>query len=102
MAEHVGGSKEGFAELMNKKAKELGLRSTHFVTPHGLDDPEHYTTATELAIMADYAMQNETFAKIVGTKSTTININNNQKQINNTNEMLRSIKWSEWSKNRVY
>lgn len=57
IAEHVGGSVEGFAEMMNKKANELGLKDTHFVTPHGLDDPEHYTTAKELAIMADYAMR---------------------------------------------
>ena len=73
---------------MNKKAEELGLSNTHFVTPHGLDDSEHYTTAYELAILTDYAMQNETFAKIVGTKTTTISINGYSKQINNTNELL--------------
>lgn len=88
LAEHVGGSIKGFAELMNEKAIELGLTNTHFVTPHGLDDANHYTTALELAKLTDYAMDNETFAKIVGTKSTTIYINNQSRQINNTNELL--------------
>lgn len=88
LAEYVGGSVQGFADLMNKKAEELGLSNTHFVTPHGLDDSNHYTTALELAKLTDYAMQNEKFAKIVGTKSTTININGYPRQINNTNELL--------------
>ena len=73
---------------MNEKAIELGLTNTHFVPPHGLDDANHYTTALELAKLTDYAMDNETFAKIVGTKSTTIYINNQPRQINNTNELL--------------
>lgn len=88
IAEHVGGSVEGFANLMNNKAKELGLVDTHFVTPHGLDDPEHYTTAKELAIIADYAMKNNKFKQIVGTKQCVIHINKNQKEIANTNELL--------------
>ena len=88
LAEHVGGSVQGFADMMNKKAEELGLVNTHFVTPHGLDDSQHYTTALELAELTDYAMQNEKFAQIVGTKSTTININGYPRQINNTNELL--------------
>jgi len=88
LAEYVGGSVEGFADLMNQKAKELDLKCTHFVTPHGLDNPEHYTTAMELAKIADYALNNEIFAKIVKTKSTTVYINGNPKSINNTNELL--------------
>ena len=88
IAETVGGSVEGFAELMNEKAKELKLENTHYVTPHGLDDPEHYTTAVELAKLADYALQNETFAKIVNTKNYTVTINGYQKSISNTNELL--------------
>ena len=88
IAEHVGGSVEGFAELMNNKAKELGLQCTHFVTPHGLDNPEHYTTAVELAKIADYALKNETFSKIVGTKNHTITINGYSKNLTNTNELL--------------
>ena len=88
LAEHVGGSVEGFAEKMNNKAKELGLKDSHFVTPHGLDNPEHYTTAYELAILADYAMQNEIFCKIVATKNINVIINGNSKNISNTNELL--------------
>lgn len=88
LAEHVGGDKEGFAKIMNSKAKELGLKDTHFVTPHGLDDPEHYTTAYELAKITDYALKNEKFAKIVSTKNYTISINGYSKELVNTNELL--------------
>lgn len=88
LAEHVGGSVQGFVELMNNKAIALGLKCTHFVTPHGLDDSNHYTTALELAKLSDYAMCNEKFAKIVGTKITTITVNGMPRQIANTNELL--------------
>ena len=88
LAEHVAGSISGFAELMNKKALELGLSNTHFVTPHGLDEDEHYTTAYELAILSNYAMNSEIFAKIVGTKNYTITINGYPKALTNTNELL--------------
>ena len=73
---------------MNKKAKDLGLTKTHFVTPHGLDDPNHYTTPYELALITDYALKNEKFAKIVKTVNYTIQINNVPKEIKNTNEVL--------------
>lgn len=73
---------------MNQKANKLGLKNTHFVTPHGLDDENHYTTAYELALLTDYALNNETFSKIVNTKSITININGNNRSIYNTNELL--------------
>lgn len=88
LAEHVGESVEGFAGLMNKKAEQIGLKNTHFVTPHGLDDENHYTTAYELAILTDYALENSTFKKIVNTKSTQIRINENPMNIYNTNELL--------------
>ena len=88
LAEHVGGSVENFANLMNDKAKMLNLEKTHFVTPHGLDDPEHYTTAYELAKISDYALKNDTFLKIVGTRNFTISINGYPKNIQNTNELL--------------
>ena len=91
LAEYVGGTLEGFAEKMNEKALELGLISTHFVTPHGLDNDEHFTTAFELAKLTDYALKNEIFLKIVSTKSYTVVVNNRPKQINNTNELLGSI-----------
>ena len=88
LAEHVAGSISDFAELMNQKALELGLSNTHFVTPHGLDEDEHYITAYELAILANHAMNNEIFAKIVGTKNYTITINGYPKALSNTNELL--------------
>lgn len=88
LAEHVAGSVESFADKMNEKARDLKLQNTHFVSPHGLDNPEHYTTAYELAIIADYAMDNEEFTKIVGTKNATVMINGYSKNIKNTNELL--------------
>ena len=91
LAEYVGGSVEGFADKMNQKAEELGLESTHFISPHGLDMADHYTTALELAEMADYAMNNEKFAQIVNTKNITININGRSKSLKNTNELLGNL-----------
>ena len=91
LAEFVGGTVEGFASLMNQKALDLGLEDTHFVTPHGLDNDEHYTTAYELALLTNYALENKTFAKIVNTKSYTVYINNLPKNIGNTNELLGNL-----------
>ena len=91
LAIHIGGSIEGFAQMMNDKAKEMGLTNSHFVVPHGLDNEGHYTTAYELAKMADYALNIAKFKEIVSTKSTTIYINGYAKAINNTNQLLGSI-----------
>lgn len=91
LAEYVGGSIEEFAELMNQKAKELNLTNTHFVTPHGLDSEEHYTTSYELAILSNYALNNTKFKEIVGTKNHTININGYPKALSNTNELLGNL-----------
>ena len=88
LAEAVGGSVEGFAEIMNKKAKEIGLENTHFVTPHGLDSEEHYTTAYELATLANYALNNQKFKEIVGTKTYTVHINGQSVGVSNGNELL--------------
>ena len=76
---------------MNKKATELSLSHTHFVTPHGLDNDNHYTSALDLANLTDYALQNKTFAKIVNTKTYTILINNQPRTISNTNELLGNL-----------
>ena len=91
LAIHVGGSIEGFADMMNKKALEMGLTNSHFVVPHGLDNEGHYTTAYELAKIADYALKIDKFKEIVGTKVTTIYINGYAKKINNTNNLLGSV-----------
>ena len=76
LAEHVSGSIEAFAELMNQKAKEIGCTSTNFVNPNGVHDENHYSTAYDLAIIARYAMQNETFRTLVSTTSYKLPITN--------------------------
>ncbi|WP_374723447.1 D-alanyl-D-alanine carboxypeptidase family protein [Calidifontibacillus erzurumensis] len=69
IAEHVGGSVEGFVFLMNQKAQEIGMRNTVFANPHGLDDHEnHYSTAYDMALLTKYALSNETYREIAGTK----------------------------------
>ncbi len=65
LAEHISGNEKEFVKLMNKKAAELGLENTRFENPHGLYAENHYTTAYELAMLARYAMKNETFERIV-------------------------------------
>jgi serine-type D-Ala-D-Ala carboxypeptidase (penicillin-binding protein 5/6) len=70
IAEHVGGSLDGFVYLMNQKAREIGMLNTHFSNPHGLDDHEdHFSTAYDMALLTRYAMQNKTYQKIAGTKN---------------------------------
>ncbi|WP_285890270.1 D-alanyl-D-alanine carboxypeptidase family protein [Halalkalibacter oceani] len=70
IAEHVAGSLEGFVYLMNEKASQLGMTNTSFQNPHGLDDHEdHYSTAYDMAVLTQYAMGNEQYRTISGTKS---------------------------------
>ncbi len=84
LAIYCGGTVEGFAELMNDKARQLGLTDTHFVNPHGLDAPEHYSTARDLAVLAAYAMENPIFQRTVSVKSLKIG----QRYLTNHNKML--------------
>ena len=92
IAYEVAGGIEEFAALMNEKAAELGLGDTHFVNPHGLDDEDHYTTARELSQIARYAMQNETFKKIVSTKKMSIPMHDGEatRVLINHNRLLSS------------
>ena len=69
IAEHIGGSVEGFAELMNQMAYDIGAYHTHFVTPNGLDDDNHYSTAYDLALIARQAIEIPAFIEITNTKS---------------------------------
>ncbi len=69
IAEHIGGSVEGFAKMMNAKAKDLGCEHTNFVTPNGLDATNHYTTAVELSRIASYAIKNKEFIDITNTSA---------------------------------
>lgn len=69
IAEYVGGSLDGFVLLMNQKAKQIGMRGTHFANPHGLDDHKnHYSTAYDMALLTRYAMNNKQYREIAGTK----------------------------------
>lgn len=69
IAEHLGGSVEGFAAMMNQKAASLGMKSSHFVTPNGLDAEGHYSTASDMCLLASYAIQNTDFLDLIQTKS---------------------------------
>ncbi|NMO96932.1 D-alanyl-D-alanine carboxypeptidase family protein [Paenibacillus lemnae] len=91
IAEHVGGSEEGFVMLMNKKAEELGLEHSHFMNPHGLDHDDHYSTANDMARLTAYALQNPVFREIVKTeKKTAPNPNESwDYKWSNKNKMLR-------------
>lgn len=72
LAEHIAGSVESFSTMMNTKALEIGCKDTHFVNPNGIHASDHYSTAYDLALMGRYAMQFETFRKIVTTTSYTL------------------------------
>src|SRR5699024_1929646 len=69
IAEHIGGSEEGFVYLMNETAAFLGMNNSHFMNPHGLDEDNHYSSAYDIAILMQYAMQNEQFQTISETES---------------------------------
>jgi D-alanyl-D-alanine carboxypeptidase (penicillin-binding protein 5/6) len=91
IALYFGGSLEGFAALMNDKARELGCADTHFVTPHGLHDPEHYTTALDLCRIARAAMETEAFAKIVSTQYHKTSTGSRVRTLKNKNKTLWSF-----------
>ncbi len=95
IARVIGGSQEGFADKMNARAVSLGLTDTHFVTPHGLDDPAHYTTARDLARIAATALDNPLFRKIVSTVKYNIpGIDGDTRVLVNHNKLLRLYKGS--------
>ena len=91
LAIYCGGTVEGFAELMNDKARNLGLRNTHFENPNGLDSPGHYSTARDLAVLAAYAMENPIFRKTVSTKSLMLG----QRYLTNHNKLLWRVEGAD-------
>lgn len=95
IAEGVAGSIEAFVERMNAKAAEIGLESTHFVNPHGLHDEQHYTTPRDMANMAYYAMQRESFRKIVECAHIYIPATNmsEQRYYINTNNLVSRMRY---------
>ena len=91
LAIYCGGTVEGFAELMNDKARQIGLKDSHFENPNGLDAPGHYATARDLAILASYAMKNPIFSKTVSTKNIAIG----QRYLHNHNKLLWQIEGAD-------
>lgn len=92
LAEHVGGSVDAFADMMNIKAREIGCTGTHFVNPNGVHDDRHYSTAYDLYLITKYAMQNETFRKLVATTEYTLPATNKypnaDRSFTTTNQLL--------------
>jgi D-alanyl-D-alanine carboxypeptidase (penicillin-binding protein 5/6) len=88
IAEHIGGTEEGFTYLMNQKAEMLGMYHSHFMNPHGLDMKDHYSTANDMALLTAYALRNPIFQEIVKTKL---------KKVPNPNEAWNYI-WSNKNK----
>ncbi len=92
LAEHIAGSVESFATMMNTKALELGMQDTNFVNPNGVQNENHYSSAYDLALLGRYAMQNETFRKIVSTTKYTLPATNqydkSDRYFKTTNELL--------------
>lgn len=92
LAIEVSGSIEAFSSLMNERAASLGLENTHFKNPHGLDDPEHFTTASDLAMITREALQNKDFRRIVSTVKKVIPLNGDSgaRLLLNHNKLLKS------------
>ncbi|MDO9556902.1 MAG: D-alanyl-D-alanine carboxypeptidase family protein [Coriobacteriia bacterium] len=88
LALFVSGSEEGFADLMNAKVAELGLEHTHFVNSHGLDEPDHHTSASDLATLAEYAMRNPVFREMVAAETVRIPGPDGQRTIETSNILL--------------
>lgn len=92
VAEYIGGTQAHFVELMNQRARELGLRQTSFANPHGLDAPGHFTTARELLELTLVAMQNPVFAELVHTRTAVLPPapDGTERVAQTTNELLGS------------
>lgn len=91
LAIYCGGTVEGFAQLMNDKARQLGMKDTHFENPNGLDSPGHYSTARDLAVLASYAMENPIFSKTVSAKTVTIG----NRSLRNHNKLLWQVEGAD-------
>ncbi|MGN0787846.1 MAG: D-alanyl-D-alanine carboxypeptidase family protein [Candidatus Onthoplasma sp.] len=93
LACNISGSEKEFANLMNNMAKKIGAKNSHFSNPHGLDNPEHYTTAYDLALITSYALNNPIFKKIVSTKSHVIEATNksDKRYLTNKNKLLSKL-----------
>lgn len=93
IAEHIGGTRDNFINMMNLKAAELGCQNTHFANPNGLHSPNHYTSAHDMALIAKYAMSNPKFREIVKTINYVIPPTNKmpkEKELHTKNQLLLS------------
>jgi len=88
IAIHVGGTQPSFVAMMNDKAQALGLNDTHYMNPHGLDAPGHYTTANDLAVLARYAMSKPAFRDIVRLRTVTIGQGKHREKLVSTDLLL--------------
>lgn len=94
VAEHIAGDVDSFAKLMNKKAKSLGCVDSNFVNPNGLPNPNHYTSAYDMALISRAALKNETFRKITKTRTYTIpptNIQEETRYLANHHKFIKNI-----------
>lgn len=91
-ARAVSGSIDAFAQLMNEKAREIGMNDTHFVTPSGLDAPEHYSSAYDMALLASYALENDFLKEVFSSVTHTVETKQGIKYyLTNHNRLLKSI-----------
>ena len=99
VAEYISGSREEFIDLMNEEAQALGCTGTHFANCHGLPNPDHYTTARDLATIAQAAMEYQEFREIVGTAVTTMEATNLSyaRTIVSTNGILPGSRYTEYN-----
>lgn len=88
IAEHIGGDVANFCNMMTEKAEILGAKDTLFVTPNGLDEGDHHSTAYDMALISRYALQNEKFMEIINTQSVKIKTNKKAYDVNNKNAFL--------------
>ncbi len=93
IAEHIGGSVEGFAEMMNEKARQIGAKNTKFVTPNGLDENENHSTAYDMALISGYALENQEFRELIATESYSFSCSNKNRTFSvvNKNRLLREF-----------
>jgi len=99
IATFIGGSEEKFVEMMNKKAKEIGMTNTIFNNSHGLDEvTQNKSTAYDMALLSSYASKNETYMKIVGTKKYTVQSDKKSYLWNNRNKLLNMYEYATGGK----
>lgn len=93
---YLGGNVENFAKIMNSKAKEIGMKNTHFVTPSGLDNEEHYSTAYDMALLGRYAVNNPVIRSVCSKSKATLSYGNPpyRRTLYNHNRLLNSYEYA--------